>query len=72
MCDRVSQLLALGVFESVPHTYGNVPRYTLYARIHERRLIDERAVSQQCLYPWEEAAIVRFVLQMSNMEHPVQ
>ena len=56
MSDRASQALARGLPEGVPHSfraladYSDVPRSTLYARIHGRRSIEEKAVSQQYLY----------------------
>lgn len=74
MSDGASQALARGV----PHSFyaladhSEVPRSTLHNRAHGRRSIEDKAISQQYLYPWEEAAFVKFLLQMSALGFPVR
>jgi len=78
MSDRASQVLAQGVPPGVPKSYraladhGGVPRSTLHYRAHGRRSIEQKAESQQYLTPWEENAVVKFLLQMSDLGHPVR
>jgi hypothetical protein len=76
--DRASQALAQGLPTSVPRSFRaiadhtDVPRSTLHARAHGRRSIEAKAQSQQYLTPFEEKAMVDFVLQMSNLGTPVR
>jgi hypothetical protein len=76
--DRASQVLAQGVPPDMPKSYraladhGNVPRSTLHHRARGRRSIEEKAQSQQYLTPWEEDVVVKFLLQMSELGHPVR
>lgn len=76
--DRASQVLARGVPPGVPQSYraladhGEVPRATLHHRARGRRLMTEKAQSQQYLTPAEEKAVVDFLLQMSSLGQPVQ
>ena len=78
MSDRASQVLAQGVPPGVPKSYraladhGGVPRSTLHYRAHGRRSIEQKAESQQYLTPWEENAVVKFLLQMSDLGQPVR
>jgi len=78
MPDRARQVLAQGVPPGVRRSYhaladhGGVPYTTLYCRDHGRPSIEEKAESQQYLYPWEEKALVKFLLQMSDLGHPVR
>ena len=70
--DRASQVLAQGVPVGMPKSYraladhGGVPHSTLHHRARGRRSLEEKAKSQQYLYPWEENAFVKFLLQMSD------
>jgi len=70
-------VLAQGLPLDVPWTYaalaerGDVPLSTLHHRDHGR-LREELAQSQQYLTPEEEKAIVKFLLLMSNLRHPVR
>ena len=76
--DKASQVLAKGLPPAVPTSYraladhGEVPRSTLHARAQGRRSIEEKAQSQQYLSPWEEDALVKFLLQMSDLGQPVR
>jgi hypothetical protein len=76
--DRASQVLANELPPSVRNTYrsraehGEVPYTTLYYRALGRRLKEEKDQSQQYLTPCEENAVVRFLLQMSNLVQPVR
>ena len=75
--DRASQVLAQGVPLGVPTSYraladhGKVPRATLHHRACGLRSMEEKAQSQQYLTPWEEDVVVKFLLQMSDLGHPV-
>jgi hypothetical protein len=76
--DKASQVLAQGVPPDVRTSYraladhGNVPSSTLHHRARGRRSIEEKAQSQQYLTPWEETALVNFLLQMSDLGQPVR
>ena len=76
--DRATQVLAQGVPPGVPNSYraladhGNVPRSTLHHRARGRRWIEEKAQSQQYLTLWEEDVVVKFLLQMSDLEQPIR
>lgn len=76
--DRASRVLARGVPPGVPASYraladhGDVPHSTLHHRARGRHSIEEKARGQQYLYPYEEDVIVKYLLQMSNLGHPVR
>jgi len=76
--DRASQVLAQGVPFGVPKSYraladhGGVPHSTLHHRARGRRSLEQKAESQQYLTQWEESAIVKFLLQMSDLGQPVR
>jgi hypothetical protein len=76
--DKASQVLAQGLLPGLPTSYraladhGEVARSTLHARAHDRRSIEEKAQAQQYLSPWEEEALVRFLLQLSDLGQPVR
>jgi hypothetical protein len=76
--DRASQVLAQALPVEVPMTYaalsdwGDVPLTTIYHRAHGRRSKEEYAQSRQYLTPEEEKAIVKFLLLMSSLGHPVR
>ncbi|KAF2808244.1 uncharacterized protein BDZ99DRAFT_390819, partial [Mytilinidion resinicola] len=78
MSDRASQALAIGVPPGVPKSYRaladhrGVPRSTLHDRAHGQRSIEEKAVSQQYLYPSEEDAVVKFLMQMADLGQPMR
>jgi hypothetical protein len=74
----ISQVLAQGLPPAVTTSYraladhSEVPRSTLHARAQGRRSIEEKAQSQQYLSLWEEDALVKFLLQMSDLGQPVR
>jgi hypothetical protein len=76
--DRASQVLAQGLAFGVPRTYaalaehGEVALFTLHHRARGRRLRKEKDQSQQYLTPSEEKAVVKFLLQMSDLRQPVR
>jgi hypothetical protein len=76
--DRASQALAQDFPADLKKTYAaiadrtEVPLTTLYHRDHGRRSREEHAQSQQYLTPEEEKAMVRFLLRMSGLGHPVR
>ena len=76
--DRASQVLAQDVPVDMPKSYraladhGGVPHSTLYHRAQGQRSLEQKAESQQYLTPWEERALVKFFLQMSNFGQPVR
>ena len=76
--DKASRVLAQGVPPGVPLSYraladhGEVPHSTLHHRARGRRSIEEKAQSQQYLTPWEEDALIKFLLQMSDLGYPVR
>jgi len=77
MSDRTSQALAQGVPPGVlPYRaladHRGVPHTTLHHRARGRRSIEQKAESQQYLYPWEEKAFVKYLIQMSDLGHPVR
>ena len=76
--DRANKGLAQGVPAGVPNSYraledhSGVARSTLNYRALGRRSREEKAQSQQYLTPWEEQALVRFLLLMSGLGQPVR
>ena len=76
--DRASKALAQGLPSSVPRSYraladhSNVPRSTLHDRAQGQRSIEAKAQSQQYLTPYEEKAMIDFILQMSALGTPVR
>ncbi|KFA56115.1 hypothetical protein S40293_00203 [Stachybotrys chartarum IBT 40293] len=76
--DKASQVLARGVppgsCRSFPALadHGNVARTTLQHRARGRRSIKEKAQSQQYLRPWEEKALVKFLIQQDALGRPVR
>ncbi|KAF2848319.1 hypothetical protein T440DRAFT_360017, partial [Plenodomus tracheiphilus IPT5] len=76
--DKARQVLALGVPLGVRRSYraladhGEVPHTTLYHRAHGRPSMKDKAQGQQYLKPWEESALVKFILQMSDLGQPVR
>ncbi|KAF2802856.1 uncharacterized protein BDZ99DRAFT_400723 [Mytilinidion resinicola] len=74
--DRASQVLAQAPLD-VPRTYatlaerGDVPLLSLYYYNKGRRLIEEKAQSQQYLTLDKEKAVIKFLLLMSNLGQPV-
>jgi len=76
--DRASQVLAQGVSPGVPRScralvdYGNVSHSTLHHRAHGRPSIKDKAQGQQYLKPYEEEVIVKHLLQMSDLGHPIR
>jgi hypothetical protein len=76
--DRASQVLAQALPAHIPRTYaaladwGDVPLTTIYHRAHGRRSKEEHAQSKQYLTAEEEKAMVKFLLLMSSLGHPVR
>jgi len=76
--DKASQALAHGVPTGVPRSYravadhSGVPCSTLYHRAHGRQSIEAKAQAQQYLVPFEEQAVVKFILQMAELGTPVR
>ena len=66
--DKASQALAQGLPTGVPKSYcafadhSGVPCSTLYHRARGRQSIQAKAQSQQYLAPFEEKAVVQFIL----------
>ncbi|KAH8204826.1 hypothetical protein TruAng_001015 [Truncatella angustata] len=52
--------------------HGDAPRSTLHHRARRRPSIEEKARGQQYLYPFEEDIIVKYLLQMSDLGHPIR
>jgi hypothetical protein len=52
--------------------HGGVPHTTLHHRAHGRPSLKDKADSQLYLTPWEESALVKFILQMSDLGQPVR
>jgi len=71
--DKASQVLAQGPPVGVPRSHraiadhSGVPHSTLHHRAHGRRSIEEKAESQRYLTPFEEKAVVDFILQMAEL-----
>ena len=76
--DRASQALALGVPPGVSRSlraladYHNVPRTSLQHRRSGRPPPDEKAQSQQYLYPWEEKALAKFAVHQDALRYPIR
>jgi hypothetical protein len=52
--------------------HGRVLCSTLYHRAHGRNSIEAKAQAQQYLVPFEEKAVVNFVLQVAELGTPVR
>jgi hypothetical protein len=76
--DRARQVLTLGVPPSVRRSYraladhSGVARSTLHRRAHGGPSKEDKANSQLYLTPWEESALVKFILHMSDLGQPVR
>ncbi|KAF2688994.1 hypothetical protein K458DRAFT_331716, partial [Lentithecium fluviatile CBS 122367] len=76
--DKASRVLAEGLPEGMPNTYaalaahGDVPLSTLHHRARGRRSREAKAQSQQYLYPYEENALVEFLIHQSTLGRPVR
>lgn len=76
--DKASRVLAQPVLPGLSNSYraradrGDVPHTTLHHRARGRRSIKEKAQNQQYLTPYEEHALVHFLLQMSDLRQPVR
>lgn len=76
--DRASLALAQGLPHSSPRSYraiadhSGVPCSTLYHSAHGRPSIEEKAQGQQYLAPYEEKAVVQFILQMAELGTPIR
>lgn len=76
--DKASQALAQGLPTGVPESYrafadhSGVPCFTLYHRARGRQSIQAKAQSQQYLAPFEEKAVIQFILQMAELGTPVR
>lgn len=73
-----SQALTQSLLTELPRSYravadrSGVARSTLHDRAHGVRPIEEKAQSQQYLTPFEEDAVAKFLLQMSELGTPVR
>ncbi|KAF1831768.1 hypothetical protein BDW02DRAFT_531323, partial [Decorospora gaudefroyi] len=65
--DKASRVLAQGLPPVVSTSYRALADYS-----EGRRSMEEKAQSQQYLSPWEEDALVKFLLQMSDLGQPVR
>lgn len=71
--DKASQALAQGVPTGMSSLYravadhSGVPCSTLYYPAHGRQSIEAKAQAQQYLAPFEEKAVVQFILQMAKL-----
>jgi len=78
MMDRASLALAQGLAEGIPKSlraiadYRNVPLSTLHAHARGGESIATRAQRQQHLRPFEERALVDFILEMSELGVPIR
>jgi hypothetical protein len=76
--DKASKVLAQSPPVGVPRSYrviadhSRVPHSTLHHRAHGRRSIEEKAESQRYLTPFEEKAVVDFILHMAELGTPVR
>lgn len=76
--DKASQALAQGPPSSVPRSFraiadhSDVARSTLHARARGRPSLEAKAQSQQYLTPFEEKAMVNFIIQLSDLGTPVR
>lgn len=76
--DRASQVLAADLPEGIPNTYaaraahGDVPTSTLHHRDRGRPSREAKAQSQRYLTPYEENAVVEFLLQQKAFGRPVR
>jgi hypothetical protein len=76
--DKARQVLARGVPPGVRRSYrtladhGGVARSTLHRRDHDGPSDKDKADSQLYLKPWEESALVKFILHMSDLGQPVR
>jgi hypothetical protein len=71
--DRASQALAEGLPEGVSRSFraladhSDVARTTLQHRARGRRSKEQKAKDQQYLYPWEEKALAKFLIQQDAL-----
>jgi hypothetical protein len=76
--DKASQVLAQGCPHGVRKSFraladhSDVARTTLQHRARGRRSIEEKAQSQHYLYPWEEKALVKFLVQQDALGRSVR
>lgn len=76
--DKASKALATEVPDSIPESYQalanhySVPHTTYYHHKKGRHSIEEKAQSQQYPSPWEEEALVKYLLQLTNLRQPVR
>jgi hypothetical protein len=76
--DKARQVLAQGVPPGMRRSYrtladhGGVARSTLHRRDHGGPSDKDKADSQLYLKPWEESALVKFILHMSDLGQPVR
>lgn len=76
--DKARQVLARGVSPGVRRSYrtledhGGVARSTLHRRDHGGPSKEDKAGSQLYLTPWEESALVKCILHLSDLGQPVR
>ena len=78
MSDRGSEVLAQGLPQGLPKSFraladhSDVPRTTLQHRSRGRRSKAEKDQSQLYLYPWEEKALVKFLVRQDALGRSVR
>jgi hypothetical protein len=76
--DKASRALAEGLPPGIPFSFraladhSGVPHATLHRRSHGGPSSEQKGEDQQYLTPWEEEALVKFILQMANFGYPVR
>ena len=76
--DKASQVLAQGVPVGMPKSYraladhSGAARSTLHHRAQGRPSLKQKAEGQQYLTPWEERALLKFLLQTADFGQPVR
>lgn len=76
--DKASEALTRGIPPGLHQSFrtlanhSDVPRTTLQHRAGGRRSIEEKARRQRYLYPWEETALVNFLLEQDAFGRPVR
>jgi hypothetical protein len=75
--DPASRALAEGVPPGLPFSFraladhSGVSHATLHRRSHGGPSSKQKGQDQQYLTPWEEEALVKFILQMANFSYPI-
>jgi hypothetical protein len=76
--DKASRTLAEGVPPGIPFSFraladhSDVSYTILHRRSHSGRSLEQKGQDQQYLTPWEEEALVKFILQIANFGYPIR